>query len=294
MDKKLLNEEIQNMKFLFGYKPGRVISEQDIDYTTDDYLDTNNTELEESNPFKIGGGFEDYNFPDKLKDRLSDIYDLLDEVMEDPDNDPSDYSDMYDFAGVIISQVLNKLRDEFGEDFEEYEDDVDDYLRNNEDETIFDFYNSRSGFDDEDDEDEFEFDEDMNEQYDDQNGMNWVQNTTMDRQNPIDDDNDVEGSVKSILKKHHLLDNVVEPDDSRILVRNQSSEVVQKILSLLPSFTELGFLAFINCESADFSDVDICGLPNLAFINLNGTENNFEEQDYECANTEDSPFYFLE
>ena len=83
-------------------------------------------------------------------------------------------------------------------------------------------------------------------------------------------------------------------DDARILLRNQSSEVVQKILSLLPSFTELGFLAFINCESADFSDVDICGLPNLAFINLNGTENNFEEQDYECANTEDSPFYFLE
>lgn len=294
MNKKLIKEDIANMKYLFGYKPGRVISEQDIDYTTDDYLDTNDTELEESNPFKIGGGFEDYNFPDKLKDRLSDIYDLLDEVMEDPDNDPSDYSDMYDFAGVIISQVLNKLRDEFGEDFEEYEDDVDDYLRNNEDETIFDFYNSRSGFDDEDDEDEFEFDEDMNEQYDDQNGMNWVQNTTMDRQSPIDDDNDVEGGVISILKKHRLLDNVVEPDDARILLRNQSSEVVQKILLLLPSFTELGFLAFINCESADFSDVDICSLPNLAFINLNGTENNFEEQDYECANTEDSPFYFLE
>jgi hypothetical protein len=147
MNKKLIKEDIANMKYLFGYKPGRVISEQDIDYTTDDYLDTNDTELEESNPFKIGGGFEDYNFPDKLKDRLSDIYDLLDEVMEDPDNDPSDYSDMYDFAGVIISQVLNKLRDEFGEDFEEYEDDVDDYLRNNEDETIFDFYNSRSDFD---------------------------------------------------------------------------------------------------------------------------------------------------
>lgn len=39
MDKKLINEEIKNMKYLFGYKPGRVISEQDGDYTTDDYLD---------------------------------------------------------------------------------------------------------------------------------------------------------------------------------------------------------------------------------------------------------------
>ena len=169
MDKKLINEDISNMKYLFGYKPGRVISEQDIDYTTDDYLDTNDTELDKSNPFKIGGRFEDYNFPDKLKDRLSDIYDLLDEVMKDPDNDPSDYSDMYDFAGVVISQVIHKLRDEFGEDFEEYEDDVDDYLRNNlEDETIFDFYNSRSGFDDEDDEDEdtlFEQEEPENDRY---------------------------------------------------------------------------------------------------------------------------------
>ena len=39
MDKKLINEDIQNIKYLFGYKPGRVISEQDIDYTTDAYLD---------------------------------------------------------------------------------------------------------------------------------------------------------------------------------------------------------------------------------------------------------------
>jgi hypothetical protein len=45
MDKKLINEDIQNIKYLFGYKPGRVISEQDFDYTTDDYL--NITEIDE-------------------------------------------------------------------------------------------------------------------------------------------------------------------------------------------------------------------------------------------------------
>jgi hypothetical protein len=45
MNKKLINEDIQNIKYLFGYKPGRVISEQDIDYTTDDYLDM--TEIDE-------------------------------------------------------------------------------------------------------------------------------------------------------------------------------------------------------------------------------------------------------
>lgn len=37
MDKKLINEDIANMRYLFGYKPGRVISEQDIDYTTEDF-----------------------------------------------------------------------------------------------------------------------------------------------------------------------------------------------------------------------------------------------------------------
>jgi len=45
MSKKLINEDIKSMKYLFGYKPGRVISEQDFDYTTDDYLDT--TEMDE-------------------------------------------------------------------------------------------------------------------------------------------------------------------------------------------------------------------------------------------------------
>jgi len=45
MSKKLINEDIQNIKYLFGYKPGRVISEQDIDYTTDGYLDI--TEIDE-------------------------------------------------------------------------------------------------------------------------------------------------------------------------------------------------------------------------------------------------------
>ena len=40
MDKKLINEDIANMKYLFGYKAGRVISEQNFDYTTEGYLDT--------------------------------------------------------------------------------------------------------------------------------------------------------------------------------------------------------------------------------------------------------------
>jgi len=51
MNKKILNEDIQNMKYLLGYKPGRVISEQDFDYTTDDYLDTSEQEEPENDRY---------------------------------------------------------------------------------------------------------------------------------------------------------------------------------------------------------------------------------------------------
>lgn len=178
MNKKLIKEDITNMKYLFGYKPGRVISEQE------------HPELGESNPFRNNNGLDEYDFPEELKDRLNNIYDLLDEAMEDPDNDPSDYEDMYDFASVVISQVLNRLRDELGEDFEEYEDDVDDYLRNNEDEYIFDYYNSNSDFEDEDDEDEL--DEDIFDGWDDPDNL---KSTLLTKRHKLDFDDEDEDNT---------------------------------------------------------------------------------------------------
>jgi hypothetical protein len=226
MDKKLIKEDIANMRYLLGYKAGKVISEQeqpeideyfygdiedlgkkhperlvkhrdtgklvgshkkgkgfrpsphgeelgfehhpmdipkgtrfggteigDFDYEDDDFNFSSDEEIKENSPFKDSSGLDDYNFPDELKDRLMSIEDLLNEAMEDPENDPSDYEDMYDFASVVISDVLHKLSNEFGDKFEEYEDDVDDYLRNNEDDYIFDFYSSHSDFDDDEDND---------------------------------------------------------------------------------------------------------------------------------------------
>ena len=96
----------------------------------------------------------------------------------------------------------------------------------------------------------------IKEQYDDLNGMNWTQNTTMDRprrrtiQRPIDEPIDEpmfdEGSVKSILKKHNLLDKVRHVREQNILMERQSSEVVQKLLSLLHLFDKLIFLAIVD------------------------------------------------
>jgi len=95
MDKKLINEDIQSMKYLFGYKPGRVISEQDIDYTTDDYLDT--TEMTEN---------KDDLF---LRRRLSTIENLIDKHINEVEEEGTLFSDEFEFADNIISWVVQDL-----------------------------------------------------------------------------------------------------------------------------------------------------------------------------------------
>jgi CRISPR/Cas system CMR-associated protein Cmr3 (group 5 of RAMP superfamily) len=42
------------------------------------------------------------------------------------------------------------------------------------------------------------------------------------------------------------------------------------------------FIAFIDCEEIDFSEVDLCQYPELVFVNLTGTPNNFEETQNNC------------
>jgi hypothetical protein len=106
-----------------------------------------------------------------------------------------------------------------------------------------------------------------------------------------------EETMESILEKHNLLDEILHKGNNRIMIKDKSSEVVQRLLSIIHLFDKLIFLAILDCESADFSDVDICGLTKISFINLTGTENNFEEQGYECAegdNFDDSnSFYYI-
>ena len=58
MNKKIINEDIENIKYLFNYKPGRVISEQDIDYTTDEYLDMSEQEEPETDRYMFFSNLE--------------------------------------------------------------------------------------------------------------------------------------------------------------------------------------------------------------------------------------------
>jgi hypothetical protein len=104
-------------------------------------------------------------------------------------------------------------------------------------------------------------------------------------------------SLLPILKKHNLLNDVEIKDEeyaTTIMIKDKPSEVIQRLLSILHLLTELEFLSIVDCESADFSGVDICGLPELAFVNLQGTENNLEEQGYKCIGEEFGGIYSLE
>jgi hypothetical protein len=92
MDKKLINEDIQNIKYLFGYKPGRVISEQNIDYTTDEYM---NITEDKDDVF--------------LRRRLSTIKKLIEKYINEVEEEETLFSDEYEFADNIISWVVQDL-----------------------------------------------------------------------------------------------------------------------------------------------------------------------------------------
>jgi hypothetical protein len=306
MDKKILNEDVKNMKYLFGYKPGRVISEQDFDYTTDAYLDT---ELDEGGrperivkdidtnkivgSYKHGVGFipnnrgEELGFeyhptsiPDGTKFGGTEVGDfdyededflsLLDDdtlfEQEEPKTDRymffSNLEQIHRQTGILLEKDPEMISNilENGHDW------AQDHIATSKEsiDQVFDFLMNEEKGDGDDD-----FEMVMNEQEEPE-------------------------TVSSILRRHRLRYEVQNYGDTRIIMTNKSSEVVQKLLSILHLFNDLQMLTILNCEFADFSDVDICGLPELVFININGTENNFNEQDYECARYGDDGFIYLE
>ena len=68
---------------------------------------------------------------------------------------------------------------------------------------------------------------------------------------------------------------IEEFNEKMVLVNGGSEDVVNKVLMSLPKGVR--FLSLINCDGADFSNVDICGFPKLYYVNLKNTPNNFEE-----------------
>jgi hypothetical protein len=119
---KLLNEELYNMKYLFGYKPGKVISEQD-------------------------------NVPTEIRRRMPEISQKFDEVIDSPDNSPNDFSDEFEYADNIISWTLDELfRSTNDIYYIDNMDDVTDFIKEMYGDSLFDRWYSEAN-DDEDDED---------------------------------------------------------------------------------------------------------------------------------------------
>jgi hypothetical protein len=67
-------------------------------------------------------------------------------------------------------------------------------------------------------------------------------------------------------------------------IQGASKREVDIFLENLPEDTM--FIQISDCEYADFSNIDICAFPKLTMINLKGTENNFDEQNYDCPYNE--------
>lgn len=120
----ILNEELNNIKYLFGYKPGKVISEQD-------------------------------NTPIEIRRRMPQISKSFDEMLDSPDNNPNDFSDEFEYADNMISWTVDELV--FNTDdsyYEDNEDDVREFIKDMYGDFLFDRYYSEANDDDEDDEED--------------------------------------------------------------------------------------------------------------------------------------------
>ena len=81
MNKNLINEELNDIKYLFGYKPGKVISEQDYDYTTDDYLDMSNLDEQKTDRYMFFSNLEQIHRQTGLL--LEKDPDMISQILED-------------------------------------------------------------------------------------------------------------------------------------------------------------------------------------------------------------------
>jgi len=69
-------------------------------------------------------------------------------------------------------------------------------------------------------------------------------------------------------------------ESGMVLLVGGNSRQVRKVLRNLP--TSLKYLALRDCDFADFEGINLCSFDDLKNVNLIGTENNLEEQGYEC------------
>jgi hypothetical protein len=80
----------------------------------------------------------------------------------------------------------------------------------------------------------------------------------------------VNEQVRSADNEYYSDNSLSKP--GRVYLKNGDKDEVDEILSNLP--TDTLFLALLDCEEADFSNIDLGEFKSLLFINLKGTPNN--------------------
>lgn len=113
-----------------------------------------------------------------------------------------------------------------------------------------------------------------------------VKRVIKEQQYNDDDMDELEGFVNHLLNNRDQLD-VIKSDttnDQFFHVEGADKRTANQLLKnfLKVSKGKARFIAFNNCEGIDFSNVDFCQYPDLVFVNLSGTPNNFEETQDNC------------
>ena len=81
-----------------------------------------------------------------------------------------------------------------------------------------------------------------------------------------------------------------EHNDLMVMLMGKSSRQVQRLFSNLSE--NVRYITIIDCEYADFSNIDLCEYSNLRFVKVQGTPNNFEETQDDCYRNSDYGFEF--
>jgi hypothetical protein len=72
----------------------------------------------------------------------------------------------------------------------------------------------------------------------------------------------------------------IDGNDRLLVLQNLNSDEAIERLSNIPTTTK--FIIIKDCEFIDFTGINLCGI-GLDFVKINGTESNFDEQNYECV-----------
>jgi len=86
--------------------------------------------------------------------------------------------------------------------------------------------------------------------------------------------------VKRVIKEQYDDNDLQINPTYTILIRGKSSRQVKRVISNLSE--KIAFLAILDCEYADFSDINLCEYPKLVSVRLVGTPNNLEETQDNC------------